>query len=182
MSFLPPSPISALFPLSPSLKPPPAAQVPGSEDELPPWVRREKERELQAKDGVSGLPWGLCLLFSVFTAIAAVGSIFEFVDRNAIFGVIQPDSPLWAPILLFFGVTGFPTAGKRGRGGAGPEGRPRVWQGGPRGRAVREGREGGPRGRAVREGLAMNDSGSSCRTDHPSTYRITARGTCQPCS
>eukprot|EP00198_Chlamydomonas_reinhardtii_P006538 XP_001695874.1 predicted protein [Chlamydomonas reinhardtii] len=93
----------------PEQKTPPT--VPGSEDELPPWVRREKERELQAKDGVSGLPWGLCLLFSVFTAIAAVGSIFEFVDRNAIFGVIQPDSPLWAPILLFFGVTGFPTAG-----------------------------------------------------------------------
>ncbi|KAG2435619.1 hypothetical protein HXX76_006822 [Chlamydomonas incerta] len=94
----------------PEQKTPPT--VPGSEDELPPWVRREKERELAAKDGAAGgLPWGLCLLFSVFTAIAAVGSIFELVDGNAIFGVIQPDSPLWAPILLLFGVTGIPTAG-----------------------------------------------------------------------
>ncbi|GLC40568.1 hypothetical protein PLESTB_000044000 [Pleodorina starrii] len=80
-------------------------------EELPPWIRREKERELQAQQGASGLPWGLYLLFSIFTAIAAVGSIFEFVDRNAIFGVLPPENPLWAPILLFFAVTGFPTAG-----------------------------------------------------------------------
>ncbi|GLI68004.1 hypothetical protein VaNZ11_012326 [Volvox africanus] len=81
------------------------------DEELPPWIRREKERELQAQQGASGLPWPLYLLFSIFTAIAAVGSIFEFVDRNPIFGVLPPDNPLWAPILLFFAVTGFPTAG-----------------------------------------------------------------------
>ncbi|GIL79901.1 hypothetical protein Vretimale_12522 [Volvox reticuliferus] len=84
---------------------------PATEDELPPWIRREKERELQAQQGTSGLPWPLYLLFSIFTAIAAVGSIFEFVDRNPVFGVLPPDNPLWAPILLFFAVTGFPTAG-----------------------------------------------------------------------
>ncbi len=74
-------------------------------------MRREKERQLQAQEGSTGLPWPLLLLFSIFTAIAAVGSIFEYIDRNAIFGVVGPDSQLWAPILLFFAVTGFPTAG-----------------------------------------------------------------------
>lgn len=40
-----------------------------------------------------------------------VGSIFEYVDGNAVFGVVQPDSPLWAPILGFFAFTGIPSAG-----------------------------------------------------------------------
>jgi hypothetical protein len=40
-----------------------------------------------------------------------VGSIFEYLDRNAVFGVIQPDSPLWAPVLGLFAITGLPTAG-----------------------------------------------------------------------
>jgi hypothetical protein len=40
-----------------------------------------------------------------------VGSIFEYVDKNPVFGVLQPDNPLWAPVLLFMGVTGLPTAG-----------------------------------------------------------------------
>ncbi|KAF5836011.1 hypothetical protein DUNSADRAFT_6581 [Dunaliella salina] len=87
------------------------SQDPGQEEE-PPWVRREKERELAAQNAKEGfkLPWGLCLLFSVFTTIAAIGSIFEYVDKNPIFGLVQPDNPLWAPILLFMGITGFPTA------------------------------------------------------------------------
>ena len=56
-------------------------------------------------------PWGLYLLFSSFVAIAAVGCIFEYVDKNPFFGIIQPDSPLWAPILLTLAITGFPTSG-----------------------------------------------------------------------
>ena len=40
-----------------------------------------------------------------------VGSIYEFANKNPIFGVIEADSPLYAPILGFFMVTGFPTAG-----------------------------------------------------------------------
>jgi hypothetical protein len=66
---------------------------------------------MQAKEGAGGLPWALYLLFSVFTAIAATGSIFEFNEKNPLFGVLPPDNPLWAPILLFFAVTGFPMSG-----------------------------------------------------------------------
>lgn len=66
---------------------------------------------MQAQGGPKDLPWGLYLLFSCFVAIAAVGSIFEYVDKNPIFGVVPPDSPVWAPILLTMAVTGWPTAG-----------------------------------------------------------------------
>lgn len=73
-----------------------------------PW----QERELQAKEGSTGvLPWPLLLLFSSFVAIASVGSVFEYVNKNALFGVLQPDNPLWAPILGLFALTGLPTAG-----------------------------------------------------------------------
>ena len=41
-----------------------------------------------------------------------VGSIFEYANRNPLFGVVKPDSFLWAPILLFFAITGFPSAGE----------------------------------------------------------------------
>ena len=39
------------------------------------WVRRERERQLQKQEGGSrDLPFGLYLLFSSFTAIAAVNA------------------------------------------------------------------------------------------------------------
>ena len=44
-------------------------------------------------------------------AAVQVGSIFEYANRNPIFGVVKPDNFLWAPILLFFAITGFPSAG-----------------------------------------------------------------------
>lgn len=40
-----------------------------------------------------------------------VGSIFEWVDKNPIFGKLPPDSPLYTPILGFFALTGLPFAG-----------------------------------------------------------------------
>ena len=40
-----------------------------------------------------------------------IGSIFEYTGQRAILDIIQPDSPLYAPILGFFAVTGLPTAG-----------------------------------------------------------------------
>jgi hypothetical protein len=79
-----------------------------ADEDLPPWVRREREKT--AAEATGELPFGLYLLFSSFVAIAAIGSIFEFFNKNAIAGVIQPDNPLWAPILLVFGLTGLPTA------------------------------------------------------------------------
>ncbi|KAL4432428.1 hypothetical protein ABPG77_001727 [Micractinium sp. CCAP 211/92] len=91
---------------------PPAAQRPAGEEEEPIWVRRERERAAQKEAGGGGdLPFGVYLLFSSFVAIAAIGSIFEYVNQHAVFDVIQPDSPLYAPILGFFAVTGLPTAG-----------------------------------------------------------------------
>jgi hypothetical protein len=36
--------------------------------------------------------------------------VFEYFNKNPVFGVIQPDNPLWAPILGFFAITGLPTA------------------------------------------------------------------------
>eukprot|EP00798_Chlamydomonas_sp_ICE-L_P024926 gene24926-10577_t len=85
-------------------------EAPKGIDADPPWVRREKEKKLQ-DEAPKALPWGLYLLFSCFVAIACVGSIFEYQYGNPIFGVIQPDNFLWAPILLGMGVTGLPTAG-----------------------------------------------------------------------
>lgn len=79
-------------------------------EELPPWVRAERERELAAAAGKKDLPWPLYLVLSVLVSIAAVGSVFEYLDRNPVFGVVQPDSPLWAPILGLFAFTGIPTA------------------------------------------------------------------------
>lgn len=82
-----------------------------SEMEEPIWVRRERERELAKQEGKKDLPFGLYLLLSSIVAIAAVGSIFEFANKNPIFDIIYPDSPLYTPILGLFSVTGIPTAG-----------------------------------------------------------------------
>ena len=84
--------------------------APAEDDEdLPPWVRREREKKIAEQTG--DLPFGLYLLFSSLVAIAAIGSIFEFANKNPLFGVVTPDSPLWAPILLTFAITGLPSAG-----------------------------------------------------------------------
>jgi hypothetical protein len=111
-------------------------QVATKEEEVPSWIRSERERKLQAEEG-SDLPFPVYLIGSALVAIAAVwqcpetlmhmlsrmacmicagsglqvGSIFEFANKNAIFGVVKPDNFLWAPILLFFAVTGLPSAG-----------------------------------------------------------------------
>jgi len=84
-----------------------------SEEEEPIWARREKLRELQEEEasGKFELPFYVSLLLSGIIAIAAVGSVFEYINRNPVFGIIQPDSPLWAPILGFFALTGLPVSG-----------------------------------------------------------------------
>ncbi|CAK9221060.1 unnamed protein product [Sphagnum troendelagicum] len=80
---------------------------PGSE-ELPPWARNEVAKP---KEQAEDLPFFVYLIASSLVAIAAVGSVFEYFNKNAIFGVVPPDSPFWAPILGIFVFTGFPSAG-----------------------------------------------------------------------
>lgn len=57
-----------------------------------------------------------CILAADMSADACVmplqtGSWFELANKNAIFGVLKPDNPLYSIILGTFGVTGYPTAG-----------------------------------------------------------------------
>ena len=53
--------------------PPPAPQQQQQQEDEPIWVRRERELAAQKEAGGSGdLPFGAYLLFSSFTAIAAV--------------------------------------------------------------------------------------------------------------
>lgn len=67
--------------------PPPAAQQQQQEqrqEEEPIWVRRERERAAQQAAGSSGdLPFGVYLLFSSFTAIAAVSAGVALMNRAA---------------------------------------------------------------------------------------------------
>ena len=77
------------------------------ENEVPAWERGESAK---ADGEDEGLPWPLYLLASAIVTIAATGSIFEYGFKNPIFGVVQPDSPLWAPILGWFVFTGYPLA------------------------------------------------------------------------
>lgn len=88
-------------------EPTPSWAKPGTE-ELPPWARHEAAAPV---DSSGDLPFPVYLIGSCLVAIAAVGSIFEYFNQNPIFGVVQPDSPLWAPILGVFAITGFPSAG-----------------------------------------------------------------------
>lgn len=85
-------------------------QIKRAEEEEPIWVRRERERELQEKEG-KDLPFGVYLIGSALVAIAAVGSVFEYANKNPIFDVIYPDSALYTPILGLFALTGLPSAG-----------------------------------------------------------------------
>lgn len=77
-------------------------------DEPPPWARDEA--------GQSGsqqsfqIPFTVYLLASAITAIAAIGSVFEYVNQKPVFGVLGSDSVFYAPVLGLFAFTGIPTA------------------------------------------------------------------------
>ncbi|KAK7285282.1 hypothetical protein RJT34_20047 [Clitoria ternatea] len=81
-------------------------------DEPPPWARDEanKNRGSFAQQGFE-IPFYAYLLASAITAIAAIGSIFEYVNQRPVFGVLSSDSILYAPLLGFFVFTGIPSAG-----------------------------------------------------------------------
>lgn len=85
------------------------AQKSSTDDDVPVWERREIERKAAAERG--GLPWPTYLLGSVIVLIAATGSVFEYAYGHAVFGVVTKESPLYAPILGWFVITGFPLAG-----------------------------------------------------------------------
>ncbi|KAL2898136.1 Zinc finger protein BRUTUS [Bienertia sinuspersici] len=77
-------------------------------DEPPPWARNEgKPNEM--KEGTE-FPFFVYLLASAITAIAAIGSIFEYVNQKPVFGILDSDSILYAPVLGFFAFTGIPTS------------------------------------------------------------------------
>ncbi|KAL9247778.1 hypothetical protein vseg_021172 [Gypsophila vaccaria] len=78
-------------------------------DEPPPWARGEGN-PTELKEGVE-LPFFVYLLASAVTAIAAVGSIFEYANQKPVFGLLNSDSVFYAPVLGFFAFTGIPTAG-----------------------------------------------------------------------
>ncbi|AQK86887.1 uncharacterized protein [Zea mays] len=84
----------------------PAWAKPGA-DEPPPW-----EREGGAARGQEArqVPFYAYLLASTITAIAAIGSIFEYTNQRPVFGIVGPDSALYAPLLGFFVFTGIPTS------------------------------------------------------------------------
>ncbi|XP_071703605.1 uncharacterized protein [Rutidosis leptorrhynchoides] len=84
----------------------PSWAKPGSE-EPPPWARNESQQISSTSD----FPFFVYLLASAITAIAAIGSVFEYVNQKPVFGVLNSDSIFYAPVLGFFAITGLPTAG-----------------------------------------------------------------------
>lgn len=83
---------------------------PGS-DEPPPWARDDGGAggRAQGEPGAQ-VPFYAYLLASAVTAIAAIGSIYEYANQRPVFGVVSSDSALYAPLLGFFVFTGIPTS------------------------------------------------------------------------
>ncbi|GMH30796.1 hypothetical protein Nepgr_032639 [Nepenthes gracilis] len=76
-------------------------------DEPPPWARDEGKGN-ESKTSIE-IPYIAYLLASAVTAIAAIGSVFEYVNQRPVFGVVNSDSIFYAPLLGFFAITGLPT-------------------------------------------------------------------------
>ncbi|KAJ4829950.1 hypothetical protein Tsubulata_008383 [Turnera subulata] len=80
-------------------------------DEPPPWARDEQPKGgLSSSDPTLEIPFFAYLLASAITAIAAIGSIFEYANQKPVFGILGPDSIFYAPLLGFFVFTGFPSS------------------------------------------------------------------------
>ncbi|XP_061338106.1 uncharacterized protein LOC133284973 [Gastrolobium bilobum] len=77
-------------------------------DEPPPWARDEPNNNA-SQQGFQ-IPFFVYLLASAITAIAAIGSIFEYVNQRPVFGVLSTDSVFYAPLLGFFAFTGIPSS------------------------------------------------------------------------
>ncbi|KAG7560467.1 hypothetical protein ISN45_Aa05g019980 [Arabidopsis thaliana x Arabidopsis arenosa] len=77
-------------------------------DEPPPWARNEG-RSSTSQESFE-VPFYVYLLASAITAIAAIGSVFEYSSKNPVFGVLDSDSIFYTPVLGFFALTGIPTS------------------------------------------------------------------------
>ncbi|CAH8308734.1 unnamed protein product [Eruca vesicaria subsp. sativa] len=77
-------------------------------DEPPPWAR-EEGRSSTSQESFE-VPFYVYLLASAITAIAAIGSVFEYSSKNPVFGVLDSDSIFYTPVLGFFAFTGIPTS------------------------------------------------------------------------
>ncbi|XP_059440590.1 uncharacterized protein LOC132173050 isoform X1 [Corylus avellana] len=78
-------------------------------DVPPPWAQDEgKESKSQQ---IFEIPFYVYLLASAVTAIAAIGSVFEYVNQRPVFGILNSDSIFYAPLLGFFAFTGIPVSG-----------------------------------------------------------------------
>ncbi|PRQ47156.1 uncharacterized protein LOC133714985 [Rosa rugosa] len=77
-------------------------------EEPPPWAQSEGKKD-DSKEGFE-VPFYVYLLASAVTAIAAIGSVFEYVNDKPVFGVLNSDSIFYAPVLGFFAFTGIPTS------------------------------------------------------------------------
>ncbi|CAG7865219.1 unnamed protein product [Brassica rapa] len=78
-------------------------------DEPPPWARDEGGSSSTSQESFE-VPFFVYLLASAITAIAAIGSVFEYSSKNPVFGVLESDSIFYTPVLGFFAFTGIPTS------------------------------------------------------------------------
>uniref|UniRef100_A0A2P2JYQ3 Uncharacterized protein LOC103484254 n=1 Tax=Rhizophora mucronata TaxID=61149 RepID=A0A2P2JYQ3_RHIMU len=78
-------------------------------DEPPPWARDEVKELSSSKQSLQ-VPFYVYLLASAVTAIAAIGSAFEYINQRPVFGILNSDSVFYAPLLGFFAFTGIPTS------------------------------------------------------------------------
>ncbi|KAK8542326.1 hypothetical protein V6N12_014927 [Hibiscus sabdariffa] len=78
-------------------------------DEPPPWAQDEGGKGSTEQQSFE-VPFFVYLLASAITAIAAIGSIFEYINQRPVFGVLNSDSIFYAPLLGFFAFTGIPTS------------------------------------------------------------------------
>ncbi|XP_010532983.1 PREDICTED: uncharacterized protein LOC104808852 [Tarenaya hassleriana] len=81
-------------------------------DEPPPWARDEGGGSSNGGSPQQDfqIPFFVYLLASTVTAIAAIGSVFEYVNKKPVFGVLSSDSIFYTPLLGFFAITGIPTS------------------------------------------------------------------------
>eukprot|EP00793_Prasinoderma_coloniale_P002583 PRCOL_00002065-RA len=76
------------------------------EEDLPPWARDEAGGG-GGSAGLPQLPYGVYLLVSCWFLIAATGTVFEYIYKEPIFGVLEATSFLYTPAcaVLFTGAS-----------------------------------------------------------------------------